>query len=198
MSARYYLLVIAFFALVAAVAWPLGRFMARVFAGTNTLSRKARLANRARVVSLSRGGLDPGAHLEGLRDGRARLLAVHPAHHLRDPALARHPAAESLKDGRRRAVAVVQHVSELHDQHQLAVLWWRDHDELPVAGGRAHLAQLLFGGCRHCGGNRPDPRASHATRPTRSAISGSIWCACICTCWFRCACSMRCSWCRKA
>ncbi len=41
MSARYYILVAVFFALVAAVAWPLGRFMARVFAGTNTLSRKA-------------------------------------------------------------------------------------------------------------------------------------------------------------
>ena len=33
MSARYYLLVAVFFTLVAAVAWPLGRFMARVFAG---------------------------------------------------------------------------------------------------------------------------------------------------------------------
>ena len=40
MSARYYILVIVFFALVAAVSWPLGRFLARVFAGTNTLSRK--------------------------------------------------------------------------------------------------------------------------------------------------------------
>ncbi|HEY0466894.1 MAG TPA: potassium-transporting ATPase subunit KdpA [Polyangiaceae bacterium] len=40
MSARYYILVIVFFALVAAIAWPLGRFLTRVFAGTNTLSRK--------------------------------------------------------------------------------------------------------------------------------------------------------------
>ena len=40
MSARYYLLLIAFFVLVALVSWPLGRFMARVFAGTNQLSRK--------------------------------------------------------------------------------------------------------------------------------------------------------------
>ncbi len=40
MSARFYILLIVFFALVASVAWPLGRFMARVFAGTNNGSRK--------------------------------------------------------------------------------------------------------------------------------------------------------------
>src|SRR5450432_418081 len=40
MSARYYLLLVTFFVLVAAIAWPLGRYMARVFAGTNTFSRK--------------------------------------------------------------------------------------------------------------------------------------------------------------
>ena len=40
MSARYYLLVFVFFALVALVSWPLGRFLTRVFAGTNQASRK--------------------------------------------------------------------------------------------------------------------------------------------------------------
>jgi potassium-transporting ATPase potassium-binding subunit len=40
MSARYYLLLFVFFALVALLAWPLGRYMARVFAGTNQVSRK--------------------------------------------------------------------------------------------------------------------------------------------------------------
>ncbi|HEY2406252.1 MAG TPA: potassium-transporting ATPase subunit KdpA [Polyangiaceae bacterium] len=40
MTARFYLLIVVFFALVAAIAWPLGRFMARVFAGMNTTSRK--------------------------------------------------------------------------------------------------------------------------------------------------------------
>jgi potassium-transporting ATPase potassium-binding subunit len=40
MSARYLLLIAVFFALVAGVSWPLGRFLSRVFAGTNTLSRK--------------------------------------------------------------------------------------------------------------------------------------------------------------
>ncbi len=40
MSARFYLLLFVFFALVAAVSWPLGRFMARVFSGTNHATRK--------------------------------------------------------------------------------------------------------------------------------------------------------------
>src|SRR4051812_39508628 len=40
MSARYYLLVFVFFALVGLVSWPLGQFMARVFSGTNRFSRR--------------------------------------------------------------------------------------------------------------------------------------------------------------
>lgn len=40
MSARYWMLVLVYFALVAAIAWPLGRFLSRVFAGTNRFSRK--------------------------------------------------------------------------------------------------------------------------------------------------------------
>ncbi|MEO6599614.1 MAG: potassium-transporting ATPase subunit KdpA, partial [Polyangiaceae bacterium] len=40
MSARYLILIAVFFALVAGISWPLGRFLSRVFAGNNTLSRK--------------------------------------------------------------------------------------------------------------------------------------------------------------
>jgi K+-transporting ATPase ATPase A chain len=40
MSARYLLLIAVFFALVAGISWPLGRFLCRVFAGTNSLSRR--------------------------------------------------------------------------------------------------------------------------------------------------------------
>jgi len=40
MSARMYLLTFAFFAIVIAIAWPLGRFIKRVFDGTNTTSKK--------------------------------------------------------------------------------------------------------------------------------------------------------------
>jgi potassium-transporting ATPase potassium-binding subunit len=57
MSARYYLLVVAFFALVAAIAWPLGRFMQRVFAGTNGVSRK--LGGPIERVLYRAAGVDP-------------------------------------------------------------------------------------------------------------------------------------------
>ncbi|HEX3776521.1 MAG TPA: potassium-transporting ATPase subunit KdpA [Polyangiaceae bacterium] len=40
MSARFFLVLFVYFALVAVIAWPLGRFITRVFAGTNALSRK--------------------------------------------------------------------------------------------------------------------------------------------------------------
>ena len=57
MSARYYLLVLVFFALVALIAWPLGRFLTRVFAGTNELSRK--LGAPIERFSYRIAGIDP-------------------------------------------------------------------------------------------------------------------------------------------
>ncbi|HET7541253.1 MAG TPA: potassium-transporting ATPase subunit KdpA, partial [Polyangiaceae bacterium] len=57
MSVRYYILVIVFFALVAGVAWPLGRFMTRVFAGTNALTRKVGWPLERTLYRLA--GIDP-------------------------------------------------------------------------------------------------------------------------------------------
>ncbi|HEY5372840.1 MAG TPA: potassium-transporting ATPase subunit KdpA [Polyangiaceae bacterium] len=57
MSARYYILLIAFFALVALIAWPLGRYMARVFAGTNGFGRK--LGGPIERVLYRAAGVDP-------------------------------------------------------------------------------------------------------------------------------------------
>jgi K+-transporting ATPase ATPase A chain len=57
MSARYYILLIVFFALVALIAWPLGRYMARVFAGTNGFSRK--LGGPIERVLYRLAGVDP-------------------------------------------------------------------------------------------------------------------------------------------
>ena len=42
-----------------------------------------------------------------------------------------------------------------------------------IADGRAHRAELRLGGGRHGRRRRPDPRASRATAPRRSATSGS-------------------------
>ena len=57
MSARYFMLLIVFFVTVTAIAWPLGRFMARVFAGTNSLSRK--LGAPIEGVLYRLAGVDP-------------------------------------------------------------------------------------------------------------------------------------------
>ena len=57
MSARYSLLIAVFFALVAGIAWPLGRYMNRVFAGSNALSRK--LGAPLERVLYRWAGLDP-------------------------------------------------------------------------------------------------------------------------------------------
>jgi K+-transporting ATPase ATPase A chain len=57
MSARYYILLIAFFVLVALTAWPLGRYMARVFAGTNGFGRK--LGGPIERLLYRAAGVDP-------------------------------------------------------------------------------------------------------------------------------------------
>jgi K+-transporting ATPase ATPase A chain len=57
MSARYFTLLFVYFGLVALISWPLGRFMARVFAGTNTLSRK--LGGSIERVLYRWAGVDP-------------------------------------------------------------------------------------------------------------------------------------------
>jgi K+-transporting ATPase ATPase A chain len=57
MSARFYILVAVFFLLIAVIAVPLGRFMARVFAGENSFTRKFG-APLERVLYRA-AGLDP-------------------------------------------------------------------------------------------------------------------------------------------
>ncbi len=58
----------------------------------------------------------------------------------------------------------VEHCGQLHDQHELAVLLGREHDELPLADGRARLAQLRLSGARHRDRDRRDP-GRHPDRP---------------------------------
>ncbi len=57
MSARYLLLIAVFFALVAGISWPLGRFLNRVFAGENKLSRKLGAPLERALYRLA--GVDP-------------------------------------------------------------------------------------------------------------------------------------------
>ena len=70
----------------------------------------------------------------------------------------------------------LQHGGELHDQHELAGLRGRGHDELPEPDGRPRLAQLHLGGRGHRGrdraGARPHPRGRRQAVRAPSATSG--------------------------
>jgi len=122
MSARYYLLLILFFVLVAAIAWPLGRYMARVFAGTNAFGRKIggpieRVLYRLAGVDPSREQTWKGYALAVLAFSLLTQLITYVMLRCQD-SLPLNPG----QAGRRRALAVVQHGSQLYDQYQLAVV----------------------------------------------------------------------------
>ena len=72
MSPRAWILLGAFFALLTLLAVPLGRYLARVFAGENTLSRKVLGPLEALFYRLA--GIDPGAE-HTWREYAAALLA---------------------------------------------------------------------------------------------------------------------------
>src|SRR5690349_2605875 len=71
MTFRYYLLLTIFFVLVALVAWPLGRFMARVFAATNRTSRKVGAPLERLVYRWA--GVDP-AHEQSWKEYARALI----------------------------------------------------------------------------------------------------------------------------
>ena len=73
----------------------------------------------------------------------------------------------------REPVRLVQHRRELHDQHELAGLRRRDHDELPHADARAHVPELRLGGRRHGRADRDDPRVHPVADAESSATSGA-------------------------
>jgi potassium-transporting ATPase potassium-binding subunit len=80
-------------------------------------------------------------------------------------------ALEPAGTGRSRPRSGLEHRRQLYHQHQLAVLYARDHHELSHPDGRPGDAQLLVGGRRHRGGRGPDPRhqAHH------SGTIGNFW-----------------------
>ena len=73
---------------------------------------------------------------------------------------------------RRRAGSGLQHRGVLYDQHELAVVRRRDHDELSDADGRARVPQLHLGRGRHRSGHRVRPRHCAAGDSRPSATSG--------------------------
>ena len=72
-----------------------------------------------------------------------------------------------------RSIRLVQHVLQLHHQHQLAGLRRRDHDDLPQPDARADLPELRVGGGRHGRARRALPRVRRRQDATSSATSGA-------------------------
>ena len=95
---------------------------------------------------------------------RLRTLGPRVQRRGRLPAL-RHPtppersSVQPHRHVERRPGAVVQHRRQLHDQHELAELRRREHDEPLHADGRAHRAALRVGGGRDGRHGRAHPRA---------------------------------------
>ena len=92
---------------------------------------------------------------------RAGAAAVQPARRARRVCIAapaRRIAPESAGHGGGHARLFVQHRRELHDQHELAGLRRREHDELSHPDARADGAELPVRSDRDGGGDRADPR----------------------------------------
>ena len=129
-------------AAVLAAALPLSSYIARVLAGERTFLSPRSHAGRARVLQTLRRRSGARAELVRLCDGHARLQRRRLPFALRAAAAAECAAAQSagLRSGPGRSR--LQHVDELHHQHQLAELQRRDDDESSHADARADGSQL--------------------------------------------------------
>ena len=135
---------------------PLGLYMARVFNGERTFLDPVLRPVERLIYRLS--GVDPRQEQHWTTYTAAMLIfnlswfgaALRPA------TAAARAAAESA--GLRPSVARLglQYGREFRQQHQLAVLRRRKHDELSVADGRPDGAKLCLGGDGHRPGYRAD------------------------------------------
>ena len=162
--------ILLFCAIVAALARPLGGYMTRVLDGEVRRPRRGRAA----ALPPCRHRPGRGAVLARLRARAARLQPRRLPRALRAAAAAGRAAAQPGRLAGRAAGARLQHRGQLRDQHQLADLWRRDHDEPPHPDGRADGAELRLGRHRHRGRRRADPRLRPRLDAGASAISGSI------------------------
>ena len=102
MSARFYLLVLAFFAIVGAVSWPLGKYLARVFEGTNATTR--RLGAPIERLFYRLAGVDPRKE-QGWKSYASAVLVFSVVTQLMTYALLRLQGVLPLNPARLGAVA---------------------------------------------------------------------------------------------
>ncbi len=145
-------------AVVIALVRPLGGYMTRVFDGERTVLSPVLRPVEAALYWAGRRRSAPGAALAHLH----RRHAAFPYRRLCHPVRAAAPAGDAAVQsggpvGGRRGPRV-QHRGELHHQHQLAELWRREHDVLPLADAGADPPELPLGGDRHRARDGADPR----------------------------------------
>ena len=141
-----------FSALVTAISVPLGLYMARVFAGEQTLLDPVLRPVERAIYRVC--GVHPEAEetwveyaVSMLLFSMVGMLVLYAMERLQY-----YSAAESAAVRRGRARSRIQHRRELHHQYQLAGLWRRIDHELLHADGRARLPQFRLGGGGYRGG----------------------------------------------
>ena len=129
-------------ALTLIAAIPLSGLIVNDLRGRGQLPHAGPAAGRARVLSPRRRRRDARAELARLRDGDDRLLDRRLPVALRAAAAAERAAAQSAEFRRRAVRSRLQHLDQLHHQHQLAELRRRDDDEPSDPDARPHRPQF--------------------------------------------------------
>src|SRR5207245_533912 len=143
-----------------ALAKPLGDYMARVY--QHRASSAQRILGPLERAIYRLGGIDPAKEM-GWQTYAAAMLIFNAAGVLFLATGPGAPAVEPRRPGGRGARPVLQHCSQLHDEHELAGVRWRDDAELSRPDGRHRDAELPLGRDRHGHPRRGNSRA----RPPR-------------------------------
>ncbi len=127
---------------------------------------------RARALQGLGHRRSPGAELGLL----SRLHGATSCRRVPDPlcpaASAGHAAVQPGRAGRRRAGPRLQHVRQLHHQHQLAELRRREHALLPVADAGPDAPEFPLRRHRHRAGGGADPRLRPGLIEDRGVVLG--------------------------
>ena len=158
MTLNGWIQILIYCVLVLALVKPLGWYMTAVFNGERTpLSPVLRPVEKG-LYRL--GGVDETREQHWLTYTVA-MLFFHVGGFLIlycPDARAGTAAIQSGRHDGRGTGPLLQHRHQLHHQHQLAELWWREHAVLSRADARPHPPELPVGGDRHRARRRADPR----------------------------------------
>ena len=172
MSANGYLQLVFYVVVLIALAKPLGAYMARIYEGQPGCPEPLGAPLERLIYRLC--GVDPEQEMRWTQYALATLwfsllgvLAVYALQRLQ-AVLPLNP--QNLAGGVARFF--VQYGDQLRHEHQLAGLWRRIDDELPDPDARAHGAEFPFGGDRHGGADRADPRLRPSDRADHRQFLG--------------------------